>query len=350
MRKLILLFTGIFFTYVFVSSCNKEQQDNTKPIDESQSNETQLLQNAKAIFAELPNSMPGSEKDTPALIELGKKLFFETKLSANGTQSCNSCHDVTGGNAGVDNKPTSEGAFKGKFGNRNSPTVLNAGFHFVQFWDGRAANLKEQAKGPILNPVEMAMKDEKSVVKVISADKEYKEMFAKAYPELQANEQITYDNIAEAIAAYERTFVSKSRFDDYLAGVQDALNENEQKGLNTFMGTGCNTCHSGALLGGNMYQKMGLMNPYETNDEGRFEATKNEADKHFFKVPSLRNITKTAPYFHNGSVSDLNEAVKQMAWLQLNKKLSDQDVQDIVAFLGALTDKKIEKGESFTNK
>lgn len=347
MRKLVLILTAVFFGYVFMTSCSKEAKEETKTAEVGAINEDELHQKAVAIFKELPDTMPGSENDTPALIALGKKLYFETKLSATGTQSCNSCHDVTGGKAGVDNMPTSEGANKGNFGNRNSPTTLNAGYHFVQFWDGRAADLKEQAKGPILNPAEMAMKDEKTVVKTISAIPEYKTMFAEAYTKLVAKEQITYDNLANAIAAFERTLISKSRFDDYLAGSKEALTADEKKGMNTFMEAGCNTCHSGALLGGNMYQKMGLINPYSnTKDLGRFEVTKNEADKFMFKVPSLRNVAKTAPYFHDGAVKDLNEAVKQMAWMQLNKKLNDDEVSNIVKFLNALSDKRFEAGQS----
>jgi len=343
--------TFLILGFVLVS-CNKKADENESEMSSSMNiNEDELHTKAKAIFKELPSVMPGSENDNAALIELGKTLYFEKKLSSTGTQSCNTCHNLNNGMAGVDNEPTSAGAVKGNLGTRNSPTTLNAGFHFVQFWDGRATDLKEQAKGPMLNLVEMGMKDEKAVVKTIAAIPEYKTMFANAYDKVKTNEQITYDNLANAIAAFERTLVSKSKFDDYLAGDKSAFNNDEKKGLNTFMETGCITCHSGALLGGNMYQKMGLINPYENaKDLGREEVTKNEADKFMFKVSSLRNSAKTAPYFHDGAVKELKEAVIKMAWMQLNKKLTDQEATSIVTFLNALSDKRFDSNKSITIK
>ncbi|MFN3246723.1 MAG: cytochrome-c peroxidase, partial [Leptonema sp. (in: bacteria)] len=215
-----------------------------------------------------------------------------------------------------------------------------AGFHIAQFWDGRAKDLVEQAKGPILNPVEMAMPSEAAVVKKISAIQEYKDLFPKAFP--NEKEAITYENIAKAIAAFESTLITKDRFDDFLKGDAKSLTPEEQKGLKTFMDVGCIQCHNGALLGGNSYQKMGKLNPYETKDLGRYNVTKKEEDKYMFKVPSLRNVALTAPYFHDGQAKTLEDAVKQMAWLQLNKKLTDEEVQSIVAFLKSLTDKSRE--------
>ncbi len=298
----------------------------------------ELREQAKKTLGVLPAKMPGSEKDTPALVSLGDKLYHETKLSKNDTQSCNSCHNVDSG-AGVDNQPTSPGAF-GKRGDRNSPTVLNAGFHIAQFWDGRAKDLKEQAKGPILNPGEMAMPNEKAVIEKLKKT-EYKDLFAKAYPD--EKDPLTYDNLAGAIAAFERTFVTPSRFDDFLNGAKDALTEQEIKGLDVFMSTGCVSCHNGPTVGGNDFKKIGLVHPYETKDEGRFKVTKNEADKFVFKVPSLRNVALTGPYFHDGSVATLEEAVKKMGYHQLGKELSKDDIDSIVAFLKSLSDKKREK-------
>lgn len=240
---------------------------------------------------------------------------------------------------GVDNNQFSNGAPAGTIGGRNSPTVLNAGFHLAQFWDGRAADLTEQAKGPILNPVEMAMPSEEAVVKKIGAIEEYQTLFKAAFPE--AKEAITYDNLAFAIAAFESTLITKDRFDDFLGGDAKALSAEEKKGLKSFMDAGCMSCHNGPLLGGNSYQKMGLLNPYaNTKDLGRYDVTKKDADKYFFKVPSLRNVALTAPYFHDGASATLEDAVQQMAHLQLNKKLSDEEVKSIVTFLGALTDKE----------
>jgi cytochrome c peroxidase len=294
-----------------------------------------LQAQAKAIFGTLPETMPGSENDTAALIELGEKLYMDTRLSVNNTQSCNTCHNVTNGGTGVDNLQVSPGAIHGKFGNRNSPTVWNAGFQLSQFWDGREADLKGQAKGPILNPVEMAMPSEQEVVERISAIDQYQQAFKVAF---NSDNAITYDNLAHAIAAFERTLITKDRFDLYLKGDATALNQQEKDGLQAFIGTGCIACHSGPTLGGSMYQKMGLIKPYANQvDQGRFEVTKKESDKMMFKVPMLRDIERTAPYYHDGKVQTLEEAVKQMASLQLGRDLDDKTTDDIVAFLKSLT-------------
>lgn len=292
---------------------------------------------AKSAIGTLPDKMPGSEKDTPELIALGKMLYNERRLSVNDTQSCASCHLLEGKKGGVDNTKFSPGA-KGALGGRNAPTTLNAGFHFAQFWDGRAATLSDQAKGPVLNPVEMGMPSEKAVVEKISKIEEYKAAFAKAFP--GSKSPITYQNIADAIAAFERTLITHDRFDDFLKGNDKALTKEEILGLQTFMNQGCTTCHVGPLLGGNSYRKMGQARPYEnTKDLGRQEVTKKEEDKFLFKVPSLRNVALTEPYFHDGGAATLTEAVAKMAYLQLGKQLSEQDVASIVTFLKSLTDK-----------
>lgn len=296
-----------------------------------------VRQAAKAAFiSPLPDKMPGAEQDSAALVALGRKLYLDKRLSVNDSQSCNSCHNVEGKGGGVDNQPTSPGAF-GKRGGRNSPTVLNAGLQLAQFWDGRAADLAAQAKGPVLNPIEMAMPSEVEVVKKLGTAKDYPQMFDKAFP--GTGSKITYDNIARAIAAFERTLITRDRFDDLIKGDDKALSALELKGADLFLKTGCTTCHTGPLIGGNMYMKVGLVNPYETADLGRFDVTKDNDDKFKFKVPTLRNITLTAPYFHDGKIGTLPEAVKKMAWLQLGKELKDDEVKAIVAFLGSLTDK-----------
>ncbi|GAB1370856.1 cytochrome c peroxidase [Candidatus Kapaibacterium sp.] len=338
------LFTILSVSLFILVSCGGEKEDASTPESQlSPDAKTELLNRAKQIFGALPDVMPGSENDTPELVALGKTLYFDTRLSATGTQSCNTCHDVTNGIAGVDNKKVSPGAIDGKEGTRNSPTVLNSGFQFVQFWDGRSPDLKDQAKGPILNPVEMAMPSEKEVEKVIGAIPEYQDMFSKAFPGVK--NAITYDNLAHAIAAFERKMVSKSRFDDYINGNPTALNDQELTGLKTFIDVGCITCHTGPLFGGKMYQKMGLIKPYSNDkDFGRFDVTKNEADKFIFKVSQLRNITLTAPYFHDGAAQSLDEAIKVMADINLGKQLTDKELSDIKAFLKALTDKDLEKG------
>jgi len=336
---MIIRLFSIFLISLFVLSCGGKKESGSSKLSEAE--ESELLTKASSIFGALPNKMPGSENDTPELIELGKKLYFETKLSVNNTMSCNTCHDINN-KAGVDGKPTSPGALPGKIGTRNTPTVFNAGFQFAQFWDGRAPDLKEQAKGPIVNPVEMAMPNEKEVVKVISSIPEYQDLFKKAFP--NEKNPITFDNIAHSIAAFERTLVSKSRYDQWVTGDKNALTDEEKIGLKTFIEVGCITCHTGPLFGGNLYQKMGLVKPYSnTKDLGRFDVTKQESDKFMFKVAMLRNVALTAPYFHDGAVKTLEEAVKIMADINLGKQLTDDQLKSIVAFLKALTDPKLEK-------
>lgn len=267
-----------------------------------------------------------------AKVELGRKLFHETKLSRAGNLSCASCHGIE--TFGVDRQPTSTG-FKDQKGDRNSPTVLNAHLHLAQFWDGRAETLADQAKGPILNPVEMAMPSEAEAVKAIKGAEGYGADFKTAFPD--AVDPITYDNIAVAIAAFEETLVTPSRFDRFLTGDSKALTDAERDGLKLFIDKGCVSCHAGIAVGGQMYQKVGLLSPYEnTKDLGRFNVTKNEADKFVFKVPSLRNVNQTHPYFHDGQVATLEEAVRKMGKLQLGADLKDAEVLAITAFLGSL--------------
>ncbi|MFO0660700.1 MAG: cytochrome-c peroxidase [Polyangiaceae bacterium] len=275
-------------------------------------------------------------KDAKALdkkIELGRMLYFETRLSKNQDVSCNSCHKLD--SFGVDGQPTSSG-HKKQLGGRNSPTVYNAAAHFVQFWDGRAADVEAQAKGPILNPVEMAMPSEAKVVEVLKSIPEYVKAFEAAFPE--EKDAVTYNNLAIAIGAFERRLSTPSKFDKYLAGDKSALNEAEKEGLSLFLETGCTACHIGSTVGGTMYQKAGLVVPWPNQkDQGRFEVTKKDEDKMRFKVPSLRNIEKTAPYFHDGSVASLDEAVKMMAKHQLGKDLKPEEITSIVTFLKTLT-------------
>jgi len=300
-----------------------------------------LVSRANRIFSPLPEAMPGSEDDTPERIALGKKLYFEKRLSINDSQSCASCHILDNGAAGVDNLATSPGA-RGEKGTRNSPTVLNAGWQDSQFWDGRAEDLVEQAKGPILNPIEMGMPDEKTVEQKIAGIFEYQDAFAKAFP--GEKPAITYQNIAEAIAAFERTLITPSRFDDFMNGDVDALSETEQRGLKTFIKVDCKSCHDGKLLGGETYEPLGKEHAYENQtDQGIYTLTKDEDDRMFFKVAPLRNVALTSPYFHDGKIKMLDEAVRKMGKLQLDEELSDQQVSDIVSFLKTLTDKNREQ-------
>jgi len=282
----------------------------------------------------LPAVMASADNPiTDAKVELGRSLYFETKLSAGNDISCNSCHRLD--SYGVDGEKTSEGHKKQR-GKRNSPSVFNAAGHFVQFWDGRAKTVEEQAKGPITNPAEMAMPNEKAVIAVLTKDKKYQEGFKKAFPEDKS--PITMDNLAKAIGAFERKLVTPSRWDKFLAGDRNALTNAEKKGFKAYLEVGCNTCHAGPYLGGQIYKKLGVTSPWPNQDDlGRFEITKDENDKMVFKVPSLRNIAKTGPYFHDGSVTSLTEATKLMAKHQLGKTISDADASSIVTFLGALT-------------
>lgn len=288
-----------------------------------------------AAFQALPADM--MVKDKPATDEqvaLGRMLYFDKRLSKNHDVSCNTCHNLE--TFGVDNKAKSVG-HKGQLGARNSPTVYNAALHFVQFWDGREATIEAQAKGPILNPVEMAMPDDKKVVAVVKSIPDYAEHFKKAFP--ADKDPITWDNIANAIGAFERKLVTPSRWDKFLGGDKTALTEAEKNGVDKFLlAGGCMACHMGPGLGGSMYQKLGLLEPWPKQDDtGRHQVTKNDADKMFFKVPSLRNIEKTGPYFHDGSTESLEEAVTLMARHQSGKKLEAADSKAIVAFLGTLT-------------
>lgn len=302
-----------------------------------------LVEQATLLFGLLPETMPGAEDDTPELVALGEKLYFSKELSVTRTQSCNTCHPIDGGRAGADNLPTSPGVH-GQLGTRNSPTVLNSGYQAAQFWDGRAKDLVEQAKGPILNPVEMAMPDPETVEKRVKEDAELSSAYAAAFP--SSDGAISYDEIALAIAAFERTLKSECRLDDFMRGDADALTEQEKRGLELFIATGCIQCHNGPLIGGTTFQKFGRMNPFPTDDLGRFEVTQDEESKHVFKVPQLRNVALTAPYFHNGTMASLEEAVKTMAWIQLNIELDDTQAADIAAFLRTLSDPERQPAET----
>jgi cytochrome c peroxidase len=322
---------------------------NQKEPDEAQSQAAAFLENqeleaavgekARALFAPINGVAENPENPTsPAKIDLGKVLYFDNRLSKDRNNSCNSCHNLS--SFGVDNLALSPGD-AGKNGERNSPTVFNAALHSTQFWDGRAKDVEEQAGMPILNPVEMAIPDEKFLVKRLKGIDLYTKMFANAFPDEQ--DPITYDNIKKSLAAFERTLITPSHFDQYLLGDANALSLEEKKGLKSFMDAGCITCHAGPLLGGNMFQKFGLKGNYwdltksAVIDEGRFKITGEEADKYVFKVPSLRNVEKTSPYFHDGSVAGLEDAIAIMGTMNSGKELSQEEIKNIAIFLSALT-------------
>ena len=287
-----------------------------------------------AQFAPLPDSISTPDNPlTEAKVNLGRMLFYETRLSRDHDISCNSCHSLTA--YGVDHQAVSTGT-QGQRGTRNSPTVYNAAGHVAQFWDGRAATVEEQAKGPILNPIEMAMPSDRALLAELAAIPAYREAFRRAFPG-EAN-PVTYDNVGRAIAAFERGLVTPSRWDALLKGNQNALTPAEQAGFNTFVEAGCVSCHSGAYVGGQMYQKAGLVAPWpDRSDPGRSAVTHQAADEMVFKVPSLRNIAMTAPYFHTGGTPSLGAAVRMMGRYQLGRELSDAQVESIVSYLHALT-------------
>jgi len=288
---------------------------------------------------------PKDNPTTDAKVTLGKMLFMDPRISSTGTVSCNSCHNIMEG--GDDSRPVSMGVH-GKTGGRSAPTVWNSAFHSVQFWDGRADLLEDQAKGPITNPIEMGEPDHDHAMAKIKAIPGYKPYFEKAF----GSDSMNIDNLAKAIAAFERTLITpNSAYDKYVKGDKKAMTAQQVSGMETFAATGCISCHSGAAFNGpklefgqGFYAKFPTFadNAYNKKydlsvDKGREQVTGEAADAHMFRVPTLRNITDTAPYFHNGSVNDLSEAVRLMAKTQLNKDLSEKDVKGIVAFLSALT-------------
>jgi cytochrome c peroxidase len=285
-------------------------------------------------FAPLPAvAASPSNPITKAKVELGRMLYFEPRLSRDQKLSCNSCHDLA--KYGVDNEPTSTG-FRGQHGDRNAPTVYNAAAHFVQFWDGRAKDVEAQAVGPMMNPVEMAMPSEELVVAVLKSIPEYVEAFKRAFP--GEPDPVNITNAAKAIGAFERELMTPSRWDAFLKGDQSALSEVEKEGFLKFVDAGCAACHNGALLGGNSYKRLGIAKAYpDKKDIGVAKVSKKADDRFVFKVPSLRNITKTGPYFHNGSVPTLDAAVTRMAEYQLGKPLSPADVKAITTWMNALT-------------
>ena len=287
-----------------------------------------------AVFTPLPAQVVvGGQPPSDAQVALGRALYYETLLSDGHDVSCNSCHPLNGW--GADGRKVSLG-HDGKAGTRNAPTVYNAAGHLAQFWDGRAADVEAQAKGPILNPVEMAMPDSAAVLSHMRESRSYVAAFRAAFPGEAA--PITYDNVGRAIGAFERRLLTPSRWDRYLTGDSAALTVAERQGLQTFLAAGCQGCHNGAYVGGGMYQKAGLVNPwFSQSDSGRYQVTRADADRFVFKVPSLRNIAKTGPYFHDGSVASLDEAVRLMAHHQLGVKLTPAQVTSIVTWLSALT-------------
>lgn len=292
-----------------------------------------ILSFAGAVQAAEPvDPIEPVEVKNPALVELGKMLFFEPRLSRSGFISCNSCHNLATG--GVDNLQTSVGD-RWQKGPINSPTVLNSFGQIAQFWDGRAKTLAEQAAGPIANPLEMASTHEMAV-KVIASIPGYAPYFEKAF----GDAKVDIKRITDAMAEFERTLVTpNARFDKWLKGDKKAITAPELNGYNLFKSSGCTICHNGAQLGGQSFQKMGVVRPYETTNtaEGVKAISGRDQDRMTFKVPMLRNVELTYPYFHDGAVWSLEESVAIMGDLQLGKRYTEQEIKDITAFLKTLT-------------
>jgi len=286
------------------------------------------------MMGRLPETMASEANPlTEAKINLGRMLFYDPRLSKGRDVSCNSCHSLQ--NYGVDGKRVSSG-YNGQLGGRNSPSVYHAAGQIAQFWDGRAADVEEQAKGPILNPVEMAMSSAAEVETALRAIGGYRALFQAAFPD--SPEAVSFDNIARAIGAFERKLVTPSRWDGFMNGERSTITQEEMAGHHEFMHGGCASCHNGPYVGGRMFQRLGAQKPWPAaTDLGRIAVTRNDADRMVFKVPSLRNVEKTGPYFHDGKVATLDEAVRLMAQYQLNTQLEDRQVKQIVAWLKTLT-------------
>jgi cytochrome c peroxidase len=280
--------------------------------------------------------LPADATQNPARVDIGRRLFNDVRLSANSSVSCSSCHDLTKG--GADGRVHSIG-FSGKPTAVNAPTVLNATYNFRQFWNGRADSLEAQVREVVQNPIEMGS-NWGDVVAKVSKDSIYRRSFADSY-----KDGVTQTNIQDALATFERTLTTpNSRFDRYLLGDQNAISEQEKTGYTKFKQYGCISCHQGMNVGGNMFQKFGVMGDYFAKrgnptdaDMGRYLTTGEEADKHVFKVPSLRNVALTAPYFHDGTARTLADAVDVMFMYQLGRKASKDDMADIIRFLNTLT-------------
>jgi cytochrome c peroxidase len=305
------------------------------------SGDDDLLKQAKNIFGPLPQVMSSDKNPiTPEKVKLGKMLLYETRISVDGTVSCARCHPV--GLYAADGLKKSIGN-NCKINPRNAPTLFNAAGQISAHWIGNRADVEDQAKQSVIGPPSFGMPSYEAVEKKLKEIKGYMDLFKKAFP--KDNEPVTVDNFAKAVGAFERTLVTPSPFDAFLKGSKVALREQEKRGLKTFMEAGCTTCHSGPYVGGQMYQKFGVIEPYwkytksEQIDEGRFTVTKNEFDKYVFKAPLLRNVAKTSPYFHDGSVDKLGDAVWIMGKIQLGRDLTQPQIEDINAFLKSLTGK-----------
>ena len=297
-------------------------------------------------FEPLPDQFESEENPiTEEKVELGRMLYYENRISKDNDVSCNTCHPLD--EYGVDGKKVSRG-HENRKGPRNAPTVYNAANQIAQFWDVRAADVEEQAKGPVLNPKEMAMPGKDQVEKFLGSVPGYQQKFEQAFPD--AEDPVSFDNMARAIGAFERKLVPPSEWDAFLEGDDEALSKKELKEFNMSVDAGCPTWHVGSQVGDTMYQKLGLVEEYpDKSDKGRYKVTEKESDKMKFKVPVLRNVARTGPYFHDGSVETLDQAVRLMGKHQLGRDLSDKQIDLIITWLetlkGDIPEDYIEKPE-----
>ncbi len=300
-----------------------------------------LIARAKAVFGPLPVSMPSADNPiTPEKVRLGNILFFESRISVDGTVSCAKCHPP--GLYAADGLRKAIGNHC-KENPRNSPTILNAADQISAHWIGNRTGVEDQARQALTGPPAFGMPNNESVEKILKGMKGYVALFKAAFP--ADKDPVTVENFAKAVGAYERTLMSPAPFDDFMQGNAGALSEQQKRGLRAFMDTGCLTCHFSPYLGGKLYQKFGVFEPYQKYtksaqvDEGRYAVTKNESDRFLFKVPVLRNVAMTPPYFHDGSVDRLVDAITIMAKVQLARDLTSGQADDIAAFLHSLTGK-----------
>ncbi len=319
------IWTALASAFILLTSCGGISFDTRPSADIA----------PQSLFMFAPVQAPGPATGVSALrVDLGRRLFYDNHLSVNASVSCDSCHHLA--EYGVDPGNSVSLGHDKKPGDRNSPTVYNAVLQFAQFWDGRAATLAEQAAGPMMNPVEMGMPDPMAVLAYLHSSPDYVRQFQQAYP--GSGDPVLMDNVTDAIATFESGLITPARWDKYLQGDTSALSDEEKKGLRIFLRSGCASCHAGKGMGGNSYQKLGAYRnwPDQHTDVGRMALTHQPADLLYFKVPLLRNVTETGPWFHDGHVKTIGDAVRLMGRYQSGRQLSEDEVHSIVLFLGSL--------------
>jgi cytochrome c peroxidase len=325
-RAIVVATASLSSVLVLASGCQRASIDPRPTADISPSH--------LFMFSPL-QAVPAAEGIDALKVDLGRRLYYDTHLSANNSMSCNSCHQLS--KYGVDPGQSVSLGFEQKPGGRNSPTVYNAGLQFAQFWDGRAATLVAQASGPMMNPVEMGMSGPDAVLEYIHSNPDYVRQFKQAYP--NPKDPVTMDDVTDAIANFEGRLLTPARWDEYLKGNENALSDGEKQGLRVYLRSGCASCHGGTGMGGNSYAKLGAFQDWsdQKSDTGRMGLTHHERDLMYFKVPLLRNVVQTGPWFHDGKVKTIDEAVRLMGQHELGRNLTAAKVSSIVTFLNALT-------------